>query len=150
MDLSFLPLVNACLNGLALVLLLVGFAFIRAKRIGAHRTAMLAAFTTSGLFLVTYVTHYVWRAAVKGGTHTKYNGEGLLAGFYYGMLISHIILAIAVPILAIMLIRLGLTKRYEAHKKIARYAFPIWVYVSITGVLIYLMLYPLNPPPATP
>lgn len=148
LDLSFLPLVNACLNGLATLLLITGFVLVKRRRLIAHRRVMLSAFATSAVFLVTYVTHYVWRAQVQGGVHTKYHGEGWLQPFYYSMLISHILLAIAVPVLAIMLIRLGLLKRFDEHRRIARFALPIWLYVSITGVLIYLMLYPFNPPAA--
>lgn len=144
-DLSFLPFVNACLNGLATVLLVVGLILILKKNIVAHRRVMVSAFTVSCIFLVTYVTHYIWRAAVKGGVHTRYNGEGFDLYLYYGMLISHILLAMLVPFLAIALLWLGFTKRYQTHKRIARFAWPIWMYVSITGVLIYVMLYPLNP-----
>lgn len=144
-DLSFLPFVNACLNGLATVLLTVGLVLILKKNIVAHRRVMVSAFAVSCIFLVTYVTHYIWRASVKGGVHTKYNGEGLDLYFYYGMLISHILLAMLVPFLAVALLWLGFTERYKLHKRIARVAWPIWMYVSITGVLIYLMLYPLNP-----
>lgn len=146
MDLSFLPKVNASLNGFAALLLIAGFVFIRKKNIKAHITCMIGAFITSAIFLVSYLTHYAWRASVKGGVHTKYNGEGLDRPFYYGMLISHILLAMAVPVLAIVMIRLGKQKRFETHRKVGRFALPIWLYVSITGVLIYLMLYEWNPP----
>ena len=145
MDLSFLPLVNASLNAVATVLLVVGLLLILNKHQAAHKRVMLAAFAVSCVFLVTYVTHYVWRASVQGGTHTRYHGEGLIATLYYVMLISHILLAIAVPVLAVSMIYLGLKKRYAAHRKLAKFAWPIWMYVSITGVLIYLMLYPFNP-----
>ncbi|MEX0655640.1 MAG: DUF420 domain-containing protein [Phycisphaeraceae bacterium] len=144
-DLSFLPAVNAALNGVTGVLLVAGLMLIRQHRITAHRNVMIAAFSVSGLFLVTYVTHYVWRATVVGGTHTRYHGEGLLAGLYYGMLLSHILLAIFVPVLAVTLIYLGLTKRYATHRRLARVAWPVWMYVSVTGVLIYFMLYHFNP-----
>ncbi|MFA9479925.1 DUF420 domain-containing protein [Phycisphaerales bacterium AB-hyl4] len=144
-DLSFLPAVNAGLNATAGVLLLVGFALIRQHRVKAHRNVMMAAFGVSALFLVTYVAHYVWRAAVAGGVHTRYNAEGYLLWGYYGMLISHILLAIFVPLFAVALIYLGLTKRYAAHRRLAKVAWPTWMYVSVTGVLIYFMLYHFNP-----
>lgn len=144
-DLSFLPLVNASLNGVATVLLVAGFVLIRQKRITAHRNVMISAFGVSVVFLITYVTHYIWRATVVGGTHTAYGGEGLLKVLYYVMLLSHILLAMVVPVAAIALIWLGLSKRYAAHRRVARFGWPIWLYVSVTGVLIYLMLYPLNP-----
>lgn len=147
MDLSFLPAVNASLNGLACVLLVVGYVLVRQRKLDAHRNVMLAAFATSGLFLVCYLAHYAWRASVKGGVHTAYHGQGVIRTVYYLMLLSHILLAMAVPVLAIVLIRLGLKKRFDLHRRIARYALPIWLYVSVTGVLIYFMLYHFNPAP---
>lgn len=145
MDLSFLPTLNAALNGIAAVLLVVGFVYIKQRNVKAHVRCMVGAFATSAIFLVSYLTHYAWRAAVKGGVHTKYNGEGLDRTFYYGMLISHILLAMAVPVLAIVMIRLGQRKKFDTHKAVGRFAVPIWLYVSVTGVLIYVMLYHLNP-----
>jgi len=139
LDLSFLPAVNATLNGLAAVLLTVGLVLIKRGRREAHKRAMLGAFSLSALFLVSYVVHYVWRAAVKGGAHTRY--EGPASTLYYLILISHIILAITAPFFAIALIRLGLTGRFEKHKRLARVGWPVWMYVSVTGVVIYLMLY---------
>lgn len=143
MDLSFLPAVNASLNGLAAVLLVTGFVLIKQKRIAAHRACMMSAFAASSLFLVFYLTHYVWRARATGTAHTVYHGP--VPAFYYGMLITHILLAMAVPVLAIWLIRLGLARRDALHRRVARFALPIWLYVSVTGVLIYFMLYHLNP-----
>lgn len=145
MDLSFLPTVNAILNGAAACLLVAGLILIKQRRIDLHRKVMLSAFGLSALFLVTYVTHYVWRASVKGGVHTRYGGEDPWLTIYYLILITHILLAMAVPVLAIMLIRLGLKRRDAEHRRIARWAWPIWMYVSVTGVVIYLMLYPFNP-----
>jgi uncharacterized membrane protein YozB (DUF420 family) len=144
LDLSFLPAVNASLNALATVLLLLGFYFIKQKRIDAHRKTMLTAFGTSCLFLVFYVTHYVWRVSHTGTAHTKYFGPA--KGFYYGMLLSHILLAMTVPVLAVIMIRLGLKRQDEKHRRLAKFTFPIWLYVSITGVLVYFMLYHMNQP----
>ena len=144
MDLSFLPAVNASLNALAFLLLVLGLVLIKQKRIDAHRKVMISAFVMSCLFLVSYLTHYAWRASVKGGTDTKCEGGGLLGAIYVPMLISHIVLAAAVPVLAILTIRLGLKRRDAAHRRLARITLPIWMYVSITGVLIYVMLYHLN------
>jgi uncharacterized membrane protein YozB (DUF420 family) len=149
-DLSFLPTVNATLNAIAAALLVIGFCLIKKKRVDAHRRVMLGAFAASCLFLLTYVTHYVWRAQVAGGSHTKFNGEGPVRTLYYAMLISHIMLAVTVPVMAVLLIRFGLTGRYTAHRRLAKFAWPIWMYVSITGVLIYLILYHWNPPPQLP
>jgi uncharacterized membrane protein YozB (DUF420 family) len=143
-DLSFLPAVNASLNGLSFVLLCIGLALIKRKRIHAHRNAMIAAFIVSCLFLISYLIHYGWRASVKGGTHTKFEAGGFLGAIYYPLLISHILLAMAVPVLAIWTIRLGLRRRDALHKKVAWITLPMWMYVSITGVVIYVMLYHLN------
>lgn len=142
MDLSFLPAVNAALNASAAVLLFVGYRLILQRRIEAHRNCMIAAFITSSIFLVTYVTHYIWRASVVGGTHTLYHGP--LPLLYYVILLTHILLAMIVPVLAVVLIVLAFRKRFEVHKRIARVALPLWLYVSVTGVLIYFMLYHLN------
>ena len=146
MDLSFLPAVNAALNGSAFVLLCVGMVLIKQGKIAAHRNFMLGAFAMSCIFLVSYLTHYAWRASVHGGVHTKFTAGGFLGAIYYPMLISHILLAMAVPVLAIVTIRHGLARRDAAHRRIAKITLPIWLYVSITGVLIYVMLYHLNGP----
>ena len=143
MDLSFLPAVNATLNGVALLLLAYGRILIRRKRVDAHRRTMLSAFAVSSLFLALYIAHKVWR----GFEHTVFHGEGFAEIFYFSVLFSHLILAMIVPILAVTLIVLGLRGRIAAHRRLARPAWAIWMYVSLTGVLIYLMLYPLNPLP---
>ena len=145
MDLSFLPAVNATLNALSAVLLMVGLVLIKRKRVEAHRNCMIGAFAVSALFLVSYVTHYVWRASVMGTAHTTYQGDRIARTFYYSILISHIMLAPVVPILAIWLIRLGLGGRFDRHRRVARIGFPMWMYVSVTGVIIFLMLYGFRP-----
>ena len=121
--------------------LLVGLWLVKRGKINEHRNVMMSAFAVSALFLVFYVADKI----LKGGVHTPYNGTGLIRTAYYLMLVSHIALAIVVPVFAIWLIRLGLTGQHEKHRRIARFAFPIWFYVSVTGVLIYLMLYHFNP-----
>ena len=146
MDLSFLPAVNATLNGMACVSLIAGFVSIKARRIAAHRFWMVSASVWSSLFLVCYVTHYVWRVTSKGGLHTKYHGEGWLKTGYYTVLLSHIVLAITVPVFAVVLIRLAVKGRVAEHRRLARFGFPVWLYVSVTGVFIYFMLYWFNPP----
>jgi len=148
MDLSFLPAVNAALNGLAGVLLVVGLILIKQGKRDAHKKVMLSAFGMSALFLVSYLTHYAWRAIEKGGVHTKFNGEAPWNYLYYLMLITHILLAMAVPVLAVWLIYLGWKGRDSLHKKVARWGWPIWMYVSVTGVLIYFALYHWNPAPS--
>lgn len=147
MNLSFLPAVNASLNGIAAALLTTGLVFILKKNITAHRNCMIAAFVTSCVFLVSYVTHYIWRYYETGGAHTQFHAHGTLKLLYYLMLLTHVLLAMIVPFLAITLLYLGFRRRDALHKKIARVAWPIWMYVSITGVLIYLMLYHFNPAP---
>lgn len=133
-----LPLVNACLNGLATVLLCAGFYFIKTRRIIAHRNCMISAFITSCVFLVFYVYH---KAVVMRGVHTTFPGPPALKLPYLVMLTSHIALAIAIVPLALITINRGLKLRIELHKRIARWTFPIWLYVSVTGVLIYVLLY---------
>ena len=151
MDLSFLPAVNAALNFSATVLLITGVSVIRRKKnVETHRNIMFAAFATSCLFLIFYVTHYIWRISATGTAHTPFNRTGFVKTLYYLMLFSHILLAMTVPVFAIILIRLGLKRRDETHRKLAKVAYPIWLYVSITGVLIYVVLYHLNPPAVSP
>jgi len=140
LDLSFLPAVNASLNAIAIVLLVRGVWLIKRGRIDEHKRMMLAACICSCAFLVSYVIHYVWRATVHGGTHTKFNAEGAIKLAYYLMLFSHIMLATTVPVFAVWLIRLGLRREDRKHRRLARWAYPIWLYVSITGVLIFVVL----------
>ena len=142
MDLSFLPAVNATLNAMATVLLVLGRIWIRRGQVARHRRTMLAAFTVSSLFLVLYVAHKVWH----GFESTHYNGEGMVRGLYLGILFTHVTLAMTVPVLALRLIRLGLAGRIDRHRRLALIAWPIWLYVSLTGVVIFVMLYVVNPP----
>ena len=141
MDLSFLPAVNASLNGLATVLLILGRHLVRQGRVEAHRRVMLSAFGVSSLFLVFYVTHKIWR----GFEHTAYHGVGAARTAYLAILGTHLVLAMTVPFLALALIRLGLSDRRAEHRRLARFAWPVWVYVSVTGIVIYGMLYHWNP-----
>ncbi len=141
MDLSFLPAVNAGLNGLALTLLVTGRRLVKQGRIDAHRRVMLSAFGVSSLFLFFYVSHKVSR----GFENTTFHAEGAAKLAYLVLLFSHVILAATVPVLAILLIRLGLRDERPKHRRLARIAWPIWMYVSVTGVLIYALLYHLNP-----
>jgi putative membrane protein len=136
-DLPLLPTVNALLNALAAVLLLRGRALVRRGRVDAHRRTMLAAFATSTLFLVLYVAHKV----SSGFESTTFHVEGAARVAYLALLFSHVVLAMAVPPLAITLIRRGLRGDFERHRRLARVAWPIWIYVSATGVLIYALLY---------
>ena len=141
MDLSFLPAVNASLNAVAAVLLVRGRMLARAHRVAAHRLTMMSAFAVSTLFLVLYVLHK-WS---RGFENTAFHAEGLARAAYLVLLASHVVLAIAVPPLAVALIVLGVRGRVEGHRRLARWAWPVWMYVSVTGVLIYVLLYHLNP-----
>ena len=144
MDPSFLPTVNAGLNAVAAVLLVLGRIWIRQGTVETHRRTMLLAFAVSSLFLVLYVAH----KALLGFESTAYGGAGLARAFYFVVLVSHVALAMAVPVLAIRLLQLGLSGRIERHRRLAVVAWPIWLYVSVTGVVIYVMLYVWNPAPA--
>jgi len=144
MDLSFLPSVNAGLNTVATGLLVLGRRRIKAGMVDAHRRIMLSAFATSSLFLVLYVIH----KASRHFHNTTFNMHGAPKVAYLAILFSHLTLAMAVPPLAITLIVFGLRGRIARHRRLARIAWPIWMYVSVTGVVIYVLLYHLNPPPA--
>lgn len=135
MGLRDLPLLNACLNGTAAVLLVTAFILIRQGRRDQHKKVMLAAFTVSVLFLISYLTYH-FQAGV-----TRYPHTGAIRMVYYSILFTHTVLAAVVPALAIVTLRRGLKGRFERHKKIARWTLPIWLYVSVTGVVVYLMLY---------
>lgn len=137
MQVSDLPALNASLNGVAAVLLGFGFYFIRQGRVLAHRRCMLAAFVTSSVFLISYVLHKI----LVRGVHTRIGAEGIIKSIYYGMLLTHILLAAAIVPLALITISRALRERFNAHRRIARWTWPIWMYVSVTGVLIYFMLY---------
>ena len=130
-----LPAVNASLNALAGILLVIGYAMIRGRRIAEHRRCMIAAFVTSSLFLVCYVIYHAQVGSVR------FTREGLVRPVYYTILITHVTLAAAVPPLAMLTLSRGLKARYPQHVRIARWTLPIWLYVSVTGVLVYVLLY---------
>jgi uncharacterized membrane protein YozB (DUF420 family) len=136
MTLEQLPHLNAGLNFLAAVLLLVGYGLIKMDWERAHKWTMLAAFGTSTAFLVSYL---IYHTAISGGR--PFTGTGFIRPVYFAMLISHIILAAFVPLLAMLTIYLGLTDQRMLHRRLAKWTLPIWLYVSVTGVLIYLFLY---------
>jgi putative membrane protein len=138
MNLNQLPLINACLNGLSGVLLVIGLILIRSGKREAHRRCMLTAFGTSCVFLVLYLVH---KFLVVRGVHTPFRGPDALKIPYLAMLASHIILAICVVPLALISIHRGLRERFDEHRRVARWTWPIWMYVSVTGVLVYLVLY---------
>ncbi len=143
MDPSTLPTLNASLNALAAVLLIWGRSLIRRGRIDAHRRVMLSAFGVSSLFLVLYVAH----KASRSFENTTFHAEGIVKLAYLAVLFTHVTLAMTVPVFAIVLIRLALRGRIDRHRRLARIAWPIWIYVSVTGVAIYFALYHFNPVP---
>jgi protein SCO1/2/putative membrane protein len=130
-----LPSVNAVLNATAAVLLVWGYTLIRRKRIAQHRRVMQTAFVVSCLFLVCYLVYHYQVGSVR------FPKTGVLKTLYLSILGTHTILAAAVPVLAIITLRRGLSARYDKHRRIARWTLPIWLYVSVTGVVVYLMLY---------
>jgi putative membrane protein len=132
---EILPSVNAGLNSLSAICLLAGRYFIAHKQITAHRRAMLSACVVSALFLVCYLIR-----VVLTGTH-RFPGEGLWRAVYLVILSTHMLLAVVVPVLALRAVQLAWQSRIEAHRRIVRYAYPIWLYVSVTGVIVYAMLY---------
>lgn len=139
-----LPHVNASLNGLAAVLLVVGWILIKQRREQAHKWTMLGCFGVSVVFLICYLTYHVLLGGQKNFPRSTYPTAALV---YYVILITHVILAAAVPFLAIGTIYFGLTDQRQRHIRLARWTLPIWLYVSITGVVVYLMLYQLFPAP---
>ena len=132
-----LPTLNACLNGTATILLTAGFICIKSGKEKAHRSCMVSAFIVSAFFLFFYVLHK-W---LVQGVHTPFEGEGFWRSFYYSMLATHILLAILIVPLVLTTLTLAIRGQRERHKAWARWTFPIWYYVSVTGVLIYCFLY---------
>lgn len=138
---TMLPAVNAGLNGLATVLLLVGYALIRGNRRVAHQRTMLCAFGVSIAFLACYVAYHAALHHYTDSGSRPFEGTGPIRPIYYTILITHVVLAAVVPVLALITIYRGLKQQWDRHRRIARVTFPIWVYVSVTGVVIYLLLY---------
>lgn len=134
---EFFPAFNASLNALSGLLLLTAYVHIRAKRVALHRRFMLAACTTSVLFLISYVTYHT----LRGGVVTRFPGTGAMKTLYLTILGTHTVLAVVILPLAIASVTLGLKMKVEKHRRIARWTFPIWMYVSVTGVLVYFFLY---------
>jgi len=134
-----LPIVNAVLNGTATVLLLIAYSQIRKRNIEKHRKLMLAAFSVSVLFLISYVVYHYSAGVVR------FNKSGWIRTAYLWILGTHTVLAAIVPFLAVITLRRGLKRDDRRHRKIARWTFPIWLYVSVTGVVVYLLLYQVQP-----
>src|SRR3982751_2119043 len=132
---SFLPHLNACLNSASAILLMCGFFFIRRGRVTAHRNCQISAVITSTLFLASYLTYHYYH-----GT-TPFTGVGIVRLLYFIILFSHTILAIVIVPLVILTLLRAARRDFQRHRKIARLTLPIWIYVSVTGVVVYLMLY---------
>lgn len=134
-DLSIFPAINASLNGASAVLIATGHGLIRRKKPNLHRACMIAAVATSTLFLASYLYYHAHVGSVR------FPGQGWVRPVYFGLLISHTVLAAAVVPLVLLTLTAALRGRFERHRRIARWTYPIWLYVSITGVLVYLVLY---------
>jgi len=138
-DVSFLPTLNAIINSTVSVLLILGLVFIRRKQIKLHRFVMVSAFVLSTLFLISYIIYHYSAKSIP------YGGEGAAKAIYLVILLTHIVLSVVVLPLAFFALYRGLTGQNEKHKKITRWAWPIWLYVSVTGVVVYLMAHVYNP-----
>ena len=132
---SDLPTLNATLNTISTILLTIGFLMIRRRKIVAHRNCMIAAFVVSGLFLTSYLIYHYHAGS------TPFEGSGWIRFIYFTVLIPHIILAASILPLALITLYLALRKRFTKHRRIARWTLPIWLYVSVTGIIVYWMLY---------
>lgn len=136
LNVKMLPAVNAVLNSLTAVFLVIGYYFIRRKEVAKHRAMMGLAFLLGSLFLVSYVAYHSQVAS------TKFGGEGLIKGIYYFILITHILLAAITVGLVLFTLYFALTEQFQKHRRIARWTYPVWLYVSVTGVIVYLMISP--------
>ncbi|MAD25273.1 MAG: hypothetical protein CMO44_13990 [Verrucomicrobiales bacterium] len=142
MTIQDLPIINACLNALATVFLMLGYLFIRQGNKTAHKKCMISAFLTSAVFLTCYLIYHFNTEVV-----TRFVNPSWFRPIYLVILITHVILAVVILPLIFMTFSRALKARYELHKKIAKWTWPLWMYVSITGVLIYLLLYQIFPQP---
>lgn len=134
-DLSVLPHVNAGLNATSALFLLTGYYFIKRLRVRAHRNCQIAALVTSTLFLISYLTYHYYHG------DTRFLGQGIVRPFYFAVLISHVVLAIVIVPLVLITVYRAARRDFIRHRRIARWTFPLWLYVSVTGVVVYLMLY---------
>ncbi|WP_242927071.1 DUF420 domain-containing protein [Pontibacter vulgaris] len=135
-DVSFLPAFHAILNSLTACALLVGYYNIRKGKVRNHRAAMLTAFGLSAIFLISYVTYHFL------GERTIYGGDGALKYIYYFILLTHIVLAVVIVPLVLLSVYFGITDQLARHRRVSRWTFPIWMYVAVTGVLVYLLISP--------
>ena len=145
MSIHDLPVVNATLNGLSAIFLTLGFIFIKRGNKIAHRNCMISAFCTSVIFLACYLTYHTWIAVVLHQGPTRFLEPKWFRPIYLTILISHTILAAVIVPLILMTLHRARKQNFEAHKRIARWTWPLWMYVSVTGVVIYLLLYQIFP-----
>jgi putative membrane protein len=136
---SYLPHVNAILNSTSAILLIAGYSFIRKGRINAHRNCQLTAFTTSALFLISYLTYHYYHGA------TRFPGQGIVRPIYFTILLTHTILAVVIVPMILLTLYRAARQDFMRHRRIARWTLPLWLYVSVTGVIVYLMLYQIYP-----
>ena len=141
MPIHWFPPLNASLNAASGILIVIGFLLIRRRQIALHRACMIAAVTCSSLFLISYVTYHIG----YGAGVTRFAGTGVIRTIYLVILISHTILAVTVVPFVIVTLTRALRGQFLRHRSIARYTFPMWLYVSVTGVIVYFMLYHLYP-----
>lgn len=139
LSINDLPLLNATLNGIATILLIWGYILIRNYKVRQHNQVMLAAFIVSCVFLVSYLVHHAFAGIIT------FDKPGWVRTMYLWILGTHTVLAAITPVLAIITLRRGLLRRFEKHKAIAKWTFPIWLYVSVTGVIVYVLLYRIEP-----
>lgn len=139
MNLSDLPAINACLNSLSAILLAVGYRFIRRKNILAHRNCMIGAFLVSTIFLISYVVYHF------NAGRTVFKDPAWFRPIYLTILLTHTVLAVAIVPMVLITLSRALKQRFDQHRRIARWTWPLWMYVSVTGVIIYLLLYQIFP-----
>lgn len=141
MSIDMMPTLNAILNATSGLLITTGYLFIRRRNVSAHRACMIGALVCSCLFLISYVTYHVG----FGKGVTRFAGTGAVRWFYLSVLTSHTILAVVIVPFVIVTVRRALRRDFVKHRRVARWTFPMWLYVSVTGVMVYLMLYHLYP-----
>lgn len=141
MDLTVFPAINATLNGMAAVLIGIGVYFIKTRRPLIHRKFMIAAVVCSSLFLACYLTYHGLLGSHSGSVSKHFAGTGVARTVYFSILLSHTILAVVIVPLVLISLTRGLKSNFVKHRAIARWTYPLWMYVSVTGVVIYLMLY---------
>ena len=138
---SIFPAINASLNATSAVLIIIGRVLIAKKLVDQHRRVMIAAVTTSALFLCSYLYYHL---VVTGGVVTRFQGQGWIRTLYFAILLSHTVLAVLIVPMVLVTLTHGLRQKFDKHRRIARWTFPIWLYVSLTGVAVYWMLYQLK------